>query len=52
MKWILTVFVLACISLSCWVNSNKIETHPWSKSQVETMKDDEIKTVPFLIVRF
>jgi len=52
MKWILTVCVLISILLSGCVNSNKVETPPWSDSQVEIMKNDEINAVPFLIVRF
>ena len=48
--WILltVVFVISLIGCS---KQNKLETPPWSETQIEQMQEDEVETVPFGIIR-
>lgn len=49
---VLTLAILFCMMIVGCSETSKVETPPWSDSQIEQMENDVIESVPFSIVRF
>ena len=52
MKIILTLVILFCMMIVGCNEKSKVKTAPWSDTEVERMENDEIKSVPILVLPF
>lgn len=51
-KIVLTMAILLSMMIVGCGESTKVETPPWSDSQIQRMKNEEIGFVPLVIVRY
>jgi PBP1b-binding outer membrane lipoprotein LpoB len=50
-KWVFSLVVLVVVLSGC-SESTKVQTPPWSEKEIKQMEQDDVKCVPFAILRF